>query len=83
MKANIGSSDKNVRRLIVIALILAAYFGPTYFVQITKQVQTVLWVVAAIVFVTTLINWCPVYVPFKINTAGKKTSKKSSKKKRR
>lgn len=67
MKANIGSLDKNIRTLIVVLLILAAYLAP-----ITKQVQTILSVVAAIVFVTTLISWCPVYIPFKINTTGKK-----------
>lgn len=80
MKANIGSLDKNIRRLIVVALILAAYFGPAYVAQITKQVQTYLLVAAAIVFITTLINWCPLYAPFKINTTGKKAAKKTAKK---
>jgi Na+-translocating ferredoxin:NAD+ oxidoreductase RnfA subunit len=85
MKKNIGIADKNVRRLLVIALILAAYFGPGHFVQITKQVQTYLLVAAAVLFVTTLINWCPIWAVLRVNTSGKMASKKSKKtsKKRR
>jgi hypothetical protein len=85
MKKNIGLADKNVRRLLVLALIIVSYFGPSYFAQITRQVQTYLLVAAAILFVTTLINWCPIWAVLRINTAGKKASKKSKKtsKKRR
>jgi len=80
MKKNIGNADKNTRRLIVIALILVAYFAPGHFAQITKQVQTYLLVAAAVLFVTTLINWCPIWAVLRVNTSGKKASKKSSKK---
>jgi len=80
MKKNIGLADKNIRRLLVIALVLVAYFAPAYFTQITRQVQTYLLVAAAVLFVTTLINWCPIWAVLRVNTAGQKASKKASKK---
>jgi hypothetical protein len=80
MKKNIGLADKNIRRFLVIALIVAAYFGPAYVTQITTQVQTYLLVAAAVLFVTTLLNWCPIYTLLRINTSGKKAAKKTAKK---
>lgn len=63
MKPNMGTADK-VIRLIVAAIIAVLYFTG----QITGTAAIILGIIAAAFLVTSLIGWCPSYVPFGIST---------------
>jgi len=63
MKKNMGTVDRVVR-LIIVAIIAALYFGG----QISGTVAVVLGIVAVAFLVTSLIGWCPTYVPFGLST---------------
>lgn len=63
MKQNMGAVDK-VIRLVVVAIIAALYFTG----QITGTAAIILGIIAVAFLVTSLIGWCPTYVPFGIST---------------
>ncbi|MGG6229466.1 YgaP family membrane protein [Tenacibaculum sp. SDUM215027] len=63
MKKNMGNTDKAIRTLI--ALIIAAL---SYFEFITGILGNVLLVLAIILLITSLINFCPLYKLLGINT---------------
>jgi len=62
MKPNMGTADK-VIRLVVVAIIAVLYFTG----QITGTAAIILGIIAAAFLVTSLIGWCPSYVPFGIS----------------
>ena len=66
MKQNMGTADKIIR-LAVVAIIAVLYFTG----QITGTAAIVLGIVAVAFLVTSLIGWCPTYVPFGISTKKK------------
>jgi uncharacterized membrane protein YtjA (UPF0391 family) len=66
MKKNVGNFDKIVR--VIIALV-AGYFAYTGSFE-SAWISYVLWAVAGIMLLTTLIGSCPIY-----SIAGMKTSK--------
>jgi len=63
MKKNMGTIDRAIR-LIACAIIAALYFTG----QISGTVAIVLGVVAVMFLVTSLIGWCPAYLPLKLST---------------
>ena len=63
MKLNMGSIDRTIR-LAVAAIIAVLYVTG----QITGTVAIVLGIVAMAFVVTSLIGWCPGYLPFGIST---------------
>lgn len=63
MKQNMGGVDKIIR-LVVVAIIAALYFTG----QITGTAAIILGIIAVAFLVTSLIGWCPTYVPFGIST---------------
>lgn len=63
MKPNMGTADKIIR-LVVVAVIAVLYFTG----QITGTVAIILGIIAVAFLVTSLIGWCPTYVPFGIST---------------
>lgn len=63
MKQNMGSTDKAIR-LAVVAIIVILYISG----QISGTLAIILGIVAAAFLVTSLIGWCPTYVPFGIST---------------
>jgi hypothetical protein len=67
MKKNVGSIDKVVR--ILIAVVIAVLF---FTKVITGVLGIILIVLAAIFVITSLISFCPLYLPFGINTGKKK-----------
>jgi hypothetical protein len=67
MKKNMGSTDKSIR--IVIALVIAALY---YFNVIEGTLAYVLMAFALIFLLTSFISFCPLYLPFGINTGKKK-----------
>ena len=66
MKKNMGTIDKAIR--IVVAIVIAGLF---YTGVITGVLGIVLLVLAAVFVLTSLVSFCPLYLPFGINT-GKK-----------
>jgi hypothetical protein len=67
MKKNMGSADKGIR--IVIALVIAALY---YFNVIEGTLAYVLMAFALIFLLTSLLSFCPLYLPFGISTCKKK-----------
>jgi hypothetical protein len=63
MKQNMGTTDKIIR-LSVVAIIAILYFTG----QITGTAAIILGILAVAFLVTSLIGWCPSYVPFGIST---------------
>lgn len=63
MKQNMGTTDRIIR-LSIVAIIAILYFAG----QLSGTVAIVLGVVAAAFLVTSLIGWCPSYLPFGIST---------------
>jgi hypothetical protein len=69
MKKNMGSADR------VIRTILAALIVVLYFVGIISGTTAIILLVFATVFiVTSLVSFCPLYLPFGLSTLRKKMS---------
>ncbi|WP_298223923.1 DUF2892 domain-containing protein [Flavobacterium sp.] len=63
MKKNIGKADKMLR--MIVALVVAMlYFNNT----INGFLASILIVLAVVFSITSLIGFCPLYLPFGINT---------------
>lgn len=71
MKINIGPSDKLMRLIIALVLILLFYFE-----VITGTLGLIALVLAFVLAITSLINFCPIYTIFRINTSKKKEKNK-------
>lgn len=67
MKKNMGSVDRIIR-VILAAVMAALYFTGT----VTGTLGLVLVILAAIFLLTSLISFCPLYVPFGISTCPSK-----------
>lgn len=66
MKKNMGSTDKIIRVLIAICIAIL-YLTKV----ITGTLALILLAFAIIFMITSFISFCPLYVPFKINTRKK------------
>ena len=66
MKKNMGSLDKIIRIILVI-LIAALYYSRI----IDGTLAIIFGVLAGILLFTSLISFCPLYFPFRINTRRK------------
>jgi len=67
MKTNMGIIDRAIR--IVIALVfIGLYFANV----VTGTFGIVLLVLAGVFILTSLVSFCPLYLPFGINTGKKK-----------
>ncbi|HBE42291.1 MAG TPA: DUF2892 domain-containing protein [Bacteroidales bacterium] len=69
MRKNMGNVDR-VIRILVAVVVLILYFTHV----ITGTLAVILLILAGIFVVTSLIGFCPLYVPFGFNTL-KKTQK--------
>jgi len=63
MKANMGNADRVIR--IIVALTIGALY---YFGVINGLVATILGVLAVVFVLTSLVNFCPLYTIFGLNT---------------
>lgn len=63
MKKNMGSADR-ILRLVLAAIVAVLYFTNV----ITGTLGIVLLVLAGVFVLTSLISFCPLYVPFGIKT---------------
>ena len=66
MKKNMGSLDKIIRILIAITVVILFYMN-----VISGTLAIVLSVFAIILFITSFVNFCPLYLPFGISTRKK------------
>lgn len=67
MKKNMGTIDKAIRFAIAIAI------GVLYFTNILSGTWAIILGILAVVFIaTSFISFCPLYLPFGINTHKKK-----------
>lgn len=57
MKTNVGKTDKIVRILIGLGIGAAGYYYNSW-----------LGLIGIVPIFTALVNWCPLYVPFKLST---------------
>ncbi len=68
MKKNVGNTDKLIRLIVAVVIFLLVYTG-----KVTDNTtQYVLLIIALIAAITSLINYCPVYSIFGIDTTKKK-----------
>ncbi|MFZ5630056.1 MAG: YgaP family membrane protein [Spirochaetota bacterium] len=66
MKPNMGTIDRIVR--VLVAVVIAALYLTE---QITGTAAIILGALAAIFVVTSLVSFCPLYLPFGLSTRGK------------
>lgn len=67
MKTNIGSADKLIRLAIALILILLFYLE-----IIVGTLGLIALILAFVLAITSLINFCPIYALFRINTCKRK-----------
>lgn len=70
MKTNTGSTDRIIR---IIIAIVAAYFA--WKGDVSDTLSIILYVVAAIMLLTTILGYCPLYSIFGVNTCSSKKEK--------
>ena len=72
MQSNMGRADRAVR------LVFAAVIAVLLIAGLVKgTAAAVLAVVAALLLITTLLGFCPTYVPFRVSTKGQGKADKS------
>lgn len=68
MKRNVGSTDKIIR--VLLGIVIAYFAYSTEFEA--AWIQAVLYIVAAVLFLTSAFSLCPMYSICKVNTAKSK-----------
>jgi len=63
MNKNMGTVDRVIRLLVVVVIGVLDYMG-----QLTGLAATILGIVAVAFLVTSIVGWCPGYLPFGIST---------------
>jgi hypothetical protein len=66
MKKNMGTIDRIIRILLASVVIILYITG-----SITGFAAIILGILAIVFIITSMISFCPLYVPFKISTIGK------------
>ena len=66
MKKNMGTIDRIIRILLAIVVIILYMTG-----SITGVAAIILGILAIVFILTSLVGFCPLYVPLKISTIGK------------
>lgn len=63
MKKNMGSVDRTIRILVAIVLVALFVSG-----KISGVLAVVLGIIAGVFLATSLLGWCPGYIPMKFST---------------
>lgn len=66
LNKNMGSTDRIVRVVAAIIMLLVAFLVP-----VGSFLSTVLIVLGVIFLLTSFVSFCPLYLPFKISTLKK------------
>jgi hypothetical protein len=69
MKTNVGIYDQAVRTLLAIAVVMLYYFS-----LVDGTIAQVLLILAAVLVLSSLFGFCPLYKLFHINTAERHSS---------
>lgn len=72
MKKNMGAADRIIR-VIIAAIMIVLYFSGT----ITGTLGIALIALSIILIVTSLVSFCPLYLPFGLSTLRKKIVSKN------
>jgi Protein of unknown function (DUF2892) len=67
MKKNMGTIDIAIR-LVIAAIVVILYFTHV----ISGTIAIILLIFAGVFILTSLLSFCPLYLPFGISTRGKK-----------
>jgi hypothetical protein len=70
MIKNMGNIDRIIRLVVAVALIAAGILIGSFW-------QFIFYGLALVMVVTSIIGFCPLYYPLKINTTGKKNKNKA------
>ncbi len=65
MRCNVGKTDKTVRIILGLVFIIAGYLLPNF---IDWKGFYVLAILGVILIITSALGFCPLYLPFGINT---------------
>lgn len=63
MKKNMGGVDRGIRFVVALAIAVLYFRG-----QLTGVLGIVLGIIAAAFLITSIVGYCPAYVPLKIST---------------
>lgn len=66
MKKNMGTLDRTIRIVLALAVIVLYFMG-----KISGVAAIILGIFALIFIVTSVIGFCPLYVPLKLSTTQK------------
>ena len=66
MKKNMGMADRIIRTLLAVIVAILYFTG-----QITGAAAIILGVFAVVFLLTSLMSFCPLYVPLKLSTTKK------------
>ena len=66
MKPNMGTIDRAIRGLLAVVVAILYFTG-----QISGTAAIILGVIAVIFAVTSLVSFCPAYIPFGLSTVPK------------
>lgn len=66
MKENMGNIDRVIRIILAIVIVVLYFSG-----VVSGSVGIVLLIVAGIFLLTSLVKFCPLYVPFNVSTRKK------------
>jgi len=66
MKKNMGTADRVIRTVIAVVIAVLYFTG-----VIGGTLALILGIIAVIFLLTSLVAWCPGYLPFGISTCGK------------
>lgn len=69
MIKNMGSTDRMIRLLLGIVIVVAYLMG-----WVTGTAATILLILTAILLLTSFVGFCPAYYPFRISTRNKDAS---------
>lgn len=67
MTVNMGKTDRVIRILVAIVIVILYFTN-----QISGTAAIILGIIGLIFIITSIIGFCPLYVPFKFSTKGKK-----------
>lgn len=68
MQANVGLVDRIIRIVLAVVLAILIFAG-----QLSTAAAVILGIIAVISLLTGVVAFCPLYVPFKINTNKKQS----------
>ena len=66
MKKNMGIADRTIRTILAIVVAILYFTN-----QITGTAAIILGIIAVIFLLTSIVGFCPLYVPFKLSTRKK------------